>query len=179
MSVPKIIITTDTHFFHRKMEELCGRPKDFEIRIFKALQNVLQPEDILIHLGDIVLSSGQEEKAHDMFIRTLPGRKWLVRGNHDRKSNHWYLRHGWDFVADSFCDRYFGKLVCFSHVPMADTGYDINYHGHFHNTAHRNHEPGLVAIANNKQVLLALEYNNYAPWNLDTLINHPEKYNNK
>jgi len=161
------------------MEELCGRPKDFEVRIFKALQSVLTPEDILIHLGDIVLASGQEAKAHDMFVQTLPGKKWLVRGNHDRKSNNWYLNHGWDFIADSFRDVYFGKVVAFSHVPIADDGYDINIHGHFHNTDHRNHEPALQAIKNPKQYLLALEYNAYQPWNLQTLLEHPEKYNNK
>ena len=159
------------------MEDLCGRPVDFELRIWTALQSVLTAEDTLIHLGDIVLSSGQEAKAHDMFIRTLPGRKWLVRGNHDTKSDNWYLTHGWDFISDSFRNHYFGKLVVFSHVPLVDDGYDINFHGHFHNTDHRSHEPELRAISNPKQRLLALEYNHYQPWNLQTLIQKPEKYN--
>lgn len=174
MSAPKIIISTDTHFGHRKLEELCGRPRDFEVRIFKALKANLAQDDVLIHLGDICI--GRDEQHHAMFIQTLPGRHWLVRGNHDRKSNHWYLSHGWDFVSDSFRDHYFGKMVAFSHVPIADDGYDVNLHGHFHNTDHRNHEPALTAISNPKQVLLALEYNNYQPWNLQTLIEHPEKY---
>ena len=179
MSVPKIILTTDWHIFHEKMIELCGRPVGFEEKIYRGLQAVLQPEDILIHLGDICLKSGKEAEAHERFIKPFPCKKWLVRGNHDRKSNHWYLSHGWDFVADTFRDSYFGKVVAFSHIPMADDGYDINIHGHFHNTDHRNHEPALQAIANSKQYLLALEYNNYQPWNLQTLLEHPEKYNKK
>jgi calcineurin-like phosphoesterase family protein len=164
----KIVLTTDTHFFHRKMEELCGRPRDFEIRIYKALKAILTPEDILIHLGDICI--GRDLEAHAMFIQTLPGKHWLVRGNHDRKSNNWYLNHGWDFISDSFRDVYFGQMVLFSHVPSPDSGYDLNVHGHFHNTDHRNHEPALVAIKNDKQKLLALENHNYQPWLLESII---------
>lgn len=139
----------------------------------------MQPDDVMIHLGDIVVCSGRDEAAHAQFIQTLPGKHWLVRGNHDRKSNNWYLNHGWDFISDSFEDMYFGKRVLFSHVPVADNGYDINFHGHFHNSDHRRHEPALVAIRNDKQILLALEYNNYQPWNLQTLIQKYDKSHNQ
>lgn len=171
-----IWITTDTHFYHDKMLEYCGRPQGFEILIYKRLKAVLHEDDVLIHLGDIVVSSGQEEKAHAQFIQTLPGKHWLMRGNHDRKSNNWYLNHGWDCVAEYLADTYFGKRVVFSHIPLRDHGYDINFHGHFHNSDHRRHEPGLLAIKNDKQKLLALEWNNYQPWSLQTLIEHPQKY---
>lgn len=170
-----IYLTTDWHIYHDKMIEYCGRPEGFENLIFKRLRAVLKDTDVLIHLGDVTVSSGREAEAHEKFIQTLPGKHWLIRGNHDRKSNHWYLSHGWDFVAAFFQDIYFGQNVLFSHVPMADNGYDINIHGHFHNSDHRRQEPALLAIKNDKQHLLALEYNNYQPWNLQTLIQKREK----
>lgn len=164
-----LILSTDTHFFHRKMEEFCGRPKDFEIRIYKALKAILSPEDIFIHLGDICI--GRDLEAHAMFIQTLPGRHWLVRGNHDRKGDVWYMAHGWDFISKEIKLEFYGKKIFLSHIPVKDDGwYDLNIHGHFHNSDHRRHEPELVAIKNDKQILLALENHNYQPWNLETII---------
>jgi len=127
-------IITDTHFNHDKMVEYCGRPKDFELRIEKGLKQ-LTGDDILIHLGDICI--GKDQEIHDRYIKWLPCRKWLIRGNHDKKSNNWYLRNGWDFVADMFSIILFGKEIIFSHRPLGITGDVINIHGHFHNSLQR------------------------------------------
>jgi calcineurin-like phosphoesterase family protein len=48
----KYWVITDTHLGHGKMEEYCGRPKDFEDRILRNLTCV-QESDVLIHLGDV------------------------------------------------------------------------------------------------------------------------------
>lgn len=160
-------IISDTHFGHDKMQEFCGRPNGYEHIILESLHKTMSVSDTLIHLGDICI--GQDAEWHER-LRKVFGRKWLVRGNHDSKSMSWYLDHGWDFVADSFTMDIYGGEILFSHVPKFDTGYMLNIHGHFHNSDHRRHEPELVKIKNTRQVLVAIEYNNYQPYSLKTLV---------
>lgn len=161
-------LTTDTHLGHSKMIEYCDRPENFSEVILRNLRQCVKHEDILIHLGDICIYN--DVKWH-LQLLTVPGRHWLIRGNHDKKSNSWYLEHGWGMVCEQFQDRIFGKRITFSHKPVVWNGeYDINVHGHFHNVDHRRHEPELLAIKNGYQKLLALEYTNYMPITLEKFI---------
>lgn len=156
-------IITDTHFGHvPQMCDYCGRPENYSELILKRL-NVINSNDILIHLGDICF--GNDSHWHERLF-SISCKRWLTLGNHDKKSYAWYLSNGWDFVSQSFTLRVYGKEILFSHVPRTDTGYDLNIHGHFHNNDHRKHEPELVAIKNDKQILLAMEFNNYQPYSL-------------
>lgn len=163
----KIYLITDTHFGHAKMTEFCGRPKDFELKIVENL-SVVRDEDLLIHLGDICI--GNDSRWSEIFTQDVHGKKWLIRGNHDNKTITWYLEHGWDFVGDSIELIYLGRRITLSHIPVIDDGYDINIHGHFHNSSHRSHEPHLLAIKNDKQKLLAIENTDYKPVLLEDFI---------
>ena len=98
-----IWLTTDTHFNHDKMLEYCDRPMGFEYIIYNNLAESVKEGDLLFHLGDV--SFGKDEEMHQRFIQPLPCNKVLVKGNHDKKSNSWYLDNGWDFVCDLFIDR--------------------------------------------------------------------------
>lgn len=168
----KIWIISDTHFNHQAMIEYCNRPLNFEKRIYTQLC-LLDKEDILIHLGDICL--GKDQDMHDKYISNIPCKKILVRGNHDHKSNTWYLNNGWTFICKTFRDKYFGKKILFSHKPMIDDGYDLNLHGHFHNSNHHMHEPELIAIKNNKQHCFILEHTSYSPRTLESIITQINK----
>ena len=159
-------ITTDTHLGHDAMIQYCGRPEDHSELILRRHRAAIKPTDILIHLGDICIY--RDEYWHKQIMDSIPGKKWLVKGNHDRKSDHWYLTHGWDFVAEKIYLRRFGALIALSHIPIKDDGYDINIHGHFHNSDHRRHEPELVAIRNDKQRLVMVEHS-YAPIDLQRI----------
>jgi calcineurin-like phosphoesterase family protein len=177
----QIYITTDTHFGHKKMTEYCGRPDNFEELIFKSLQKV-PIGNTLIHLGDFCF--GEDERWNNKFINenTHFFNKILVKGNHDNKSDNWYLDRGWDFVCDSFSIVYKGKKILFSHEPKNILSYDFNIHGHFHNALprllkkefvvpteeERNKE--VLSILTDKHRLLSLEETNYKPALLETLI---------
>ena len=156
-------IITDTHFGHENIVSWCQRPADHEARMMKNLKSTVRENDILIHLGDVAWRD--IEHWHMELLSIKAKRKWLVRGNHDKKSILRYLDYGWDFCADSFSLNMYGKNILFSHKPQIDSGYDINIHGHFHNADHRRHEPELVAIKNDKQVLLMVEHD-YRPFSL-------------
>lgn len=165
----KIWVITDTHFNHtQRMMDLCGRPADYEQRLFDAMM-AIPAEDVLIHLGDVAL--GNEKEMHEKYIKPLQCKKWLARGNHDSKSNKWYLENGWDFVAYEIRDKYFGKKVVFTHIPIAADGvWEKNIHGHFHNTTHRSQEPAMVALYTENHIKVAVEETDYKPVLLENLL---------
>ncbi len=170
----KIWIIADTHFNHYDLIPDCGRAKDFEDLIWEGLDKI-RDIDILIHLGDICL--GQDQEVHNRLKEYKFG-KILVRGNHDSKSNNWYLNNGWSFVCEQFKDTYFSKEILFSHKPIEwKNDYDINLHGHFHNIDEKYHEEELVAIKNQYQALFALEHFDYRPVLLEEFLRNKNLIN--
>jgi len=166
----KYMLTTDTHFNHDRIKEYCGRPDNFEALIVKGWSILDPAKHTLIHLGDICI--GKETEAHEKYIMPLKVKKILVKGNHDGKSVSWYLEHGWDWVCESMVFERGGKKILFSHEPKVWDGYwDLNIHGHFHNTNHRREEAELKKdLMVSGQRLLALEHNDYQLWDLDKVL---------
>lgn len=158
---PKTWIITDTHFNHTKMIELCGRPENFTEVIIKNWQKTVGDEDTVIHLGDVIFNRAGELKDINA---SLPGRKILIRGNHDMERSHWYTRRGFSVVC-------FGMVYAhayFTHKPAKILPEDctVNIHGHLHNTSHRDAEYEQRPWHR----LLALENENYAPVLLDSFL---------
>lgn len=156
-----IWITTDTHFSHKQLVEY-GRPADFEEKIKKGLIRNVKKDDLLIHLGDVCI--GNDIENNNWFKKELGCRTYLVRGNHDNKSISWYIKNGWDVVADRLDITMFGKRMCFTHMPVAWDGYfNVNYHGHFHDTDRRRNDAEFSKIMSGYNKLISLEASNYQP----------------
>lgn len=162
----KFFVIADTHFGHTKIHEYCGRPAGFEDKILGNISRLGRTYDTLIHLGDVCF--GRDAHWHMMLKIAWSGKKWLIRGNHDHKSNQWYMQNGWDFVGEMATLNMFGKNILFSHKPFQDIGYDINIHGHYHNSEIRKQELELRKINNSKQKLVMIEHE-YCPYNLEDL----------
>ena len=98
----KIWIITDTHLGHDNMVAYCGRPINHSDLILENLRNTIRSGDVFIHLGDICF--GDDENWHKALMCRIPigVKKILIKGNHDKKSNHWYLEHGWDFALRKY-----------------------------------------------------------------------------
>jgi calcineurin-like phosphoesterase family protein len=166
------VIVPDTHFGNNKLEE-C-RFKGFSERVLKNITHSVPENGVLVHIGDVCF--GDDALWHSK-ITGLPlrpfKRKVLVRGNHDGKTDNWYMSHGWDFVCESFTIERFNKRILFSHMPLRDSGYDINVHGHFHDFKKeiiQTREPRIFALLNEKHYLVALEKTNYMPVRLEYIV---------
>jgi calcineurin-like phosphoesterase family protein len=113
---------------------------------------------------------GRDEEMHELYIKPYRFKKILVRGNHDHRSDNWYLNHGWDFVVSTFSARYFGCDLIFSHRPMGEVpeGH-LNIHGHLHD----GHRDGYSSWAKDsfKHKLVALELQGYEAINLRRFLN--------
>lgn len=159
----QIWLTTDTHFGHANMVKLCHRPEDFEKRIIDNWCQVVRPEDIVIHLGDV---TWHVKDYLDNVVAKLPGKKILVRGNHDEKSLMYYMKHGFDLAVDSLSMKYRGLDILFTHEPKIFHEHDINIHGHLHTNTLELSEPYSLYY------LISLENNGYTMTNLDALVRH-------
>lgn len=80
-----IFFTSDQHFGHSNIINLCSRPfKDVDEMNEALVDNynaVVGPKDFVYHLGDFALGKIHTSLAHG---RRLNGRKALIVGNHDR-----------------------------------------------------------------------------------------------
>lgn len=163
--MPRPAITwliTDTHFYHNEMVELCGRPVECEKIVMRQLKHAIAPQDLLIHLGDVIFYKYPQLKE---MLDTVSCRKVLVMGNHDHKSRGWYMRNGFDFVMDAFV---LGNVV-FSHRPMEvlPSGTEYNVHGHLHLNIHRVEEEWYDPKVHRH---LALELVDYKPVKLHEFL---------
>jgi calcineurin-like phosphoesterase family protein len=80
-----MFFTSDTHFGHQRIIELCNRPFDSvdemnEVMIERWNETV-SPGDTVYHLGDVALGKIAESLP---LVGRLNGHKILVPGNHDR-----------------------------------------------------------------------------------------------
>ena len=158
----KIFVIADTHFGHRKLVEVGDRPEDFSEQIIAHWERLVQADDMVIHLGDVVVSPDPRWWER---VRALPGRKILVRGNHDRHPHGWYIEQGFTFACDAFCWNGSGLRLLFTHAPAAlNREFDLNLHGHLHLCRHRGGPPSP------KHRLISLELLDYEPALLEAFL---------
>lgn len=164
-----IWIIPDTHFYHTNIAKYCDRPIGWQDKIIKQWNYCIKLDDLVIHLGDVMLCNNKQYKAEfKKLITSLNGNKILVRGNHDKETLHWYMNNGFIFACN-----FFGyQDILFSHKPMElISGYGYNVHGHFHNADKERWEKPLLKIRSDRHLLLILENNEYKPFSIQKIIN--------
>lgn len=160
-------VTSDWHLGHVNIKKFCKtRPDNFEEVILNNYTAVVKDEDRVFFLGDMVW----HQRWWPIF-RALPGKKILVRGNHDKGSHARLARlGGFLTVEEPFLK--FGDILM-SHVPMGHPdkdarfaewrqatmdefnrgGYRVNYHGHTHE----------YVIPDTRYVNCCVEVNDFGP----------------
>lgn len=132
----KINLTSDSHLFHHNILKYCNRPfasvYDMHQHIIAEWNSVVQPDEIVIHLGDYICG-GTFEQVKEITDQ-LNGYKILIMGNHDRKSKGWFRDVGFNRV---FKHRWNMGMYCFSHRPqeatyLTENKIRYNLHGHSH-----------------------------------------------
>jgi calcineurin-like phosphoesterase family protein len=83
--MPEIFFTSDTHFNHAKIIELCERPfdtvEDMDEAMIANWNSRVSRGDIVYHLGDFTFARSKAEV--ERYVRRLNGQKHLILGNHD------------------------------------------------------------------------------------------------
>lgn len=120
----------DMHFDDERILRYENRPfeqvKEMNEHMIENWNRVVKEEDEVYVVGDI----GNEE-----IISLLHGIKYLVKGNHDVKSNKWYRNCGFEEVYDK--PVILNEFWIISHEPLyvnENMPY-ANIFGHVHNSA--------------------------------------------
>jgi len=150
-------IIADTHFFHANIGRYCNRPDDWQARIIQNWNHLVQPDDSVLHLGDLALARKADVK---VLVDQLWGQIFMLRGNHDRFSKTFYQSLGITLVPDPYEMHHPSDLkIVFSHRPILPLEPDIlNFHGHIHN----NPTPELGS----QHINMSVEVREYQPWRL-------------
>ena len=157
----KYWIVSDTHFSHDMLVNAGLRPYNADELMIKHWKNQVSPEDLVSHLGDVAWPRAWETSV----IKSLPGRKILVMGNHDKKSAQWYMENGFEVACNHFMLRYGGFDMVFTHKPWVNHPYDVNIHGHYHN----NFNP-VIYKEHPELYCISMEVLNYAPMSMNRLV---------
>lgn len=128
-----IYFIADTHFSEENIMRYENRPfQDVEGMNCALVANwngIVKENDIVYVLGDFG-AGGQEA----FFLSRLNGTKYLVKGNHDTKSNDYYREAGFQEVYD--CPIIMDSFWILSHEPLyvnSNMPY-ANLFGHVHNS---------------------------------------------
>src|ERR1039458_9188740 len=130
-------VTSDQHWNHARIVEFepvrLTLPADHNQVMIERWCEVVADDDTVIHLGDVCLGKKEDFAA---ISELLPGRKFLMRGNHDRAPASFYEQHGFTLIPEFWLD-YRGYRVRFQHRPDYDRVFvcypkTLVVHGHVH-----------------------------------------------
>jgi calcineurin-like phosphoesterase family protein len=119
--------TSDLHFGHKNIQKFrleISSSEDNEQRIIRDWANKVTKRDDVYVLGDAAFTMDSVK-----LFTALPGRKFLVRGNHDELDTQVYLKY---FNSIYGLKKY--KEFWLSHAPIHPNELrgKINLHGHVH-----------------------------------------------
>ena len=112
--------TADLHLNHENIIRHCNRPfrtsQEMDGHYIASLREHVAAEDDLWILGDFAFArnAGDRDRVCHLFDQ-IPGRRHLVRGNHDHKAT---LRLDWTSVSDIAEIEEEGQRLVLCHYPM-------------------------------------------------------------
>ena len=129
-----VYFTADMHFGHRAIINMQNRPfesvEEMDRILLQNYNSVVRQNDTVYILGDICHHMKIEDA--DNLIRKMNGRKYLIKGNHDKNYDPRLFADMQDFMTASVNGQYFAMM----HYPMLSwpkkNSRSIQVHGHIH-----------------------------------------------
>jgi calcineurin-like phosphoesterase family protein len=164
----RIFVTADTHFRHAEALSIFERPfasaDEMDDAMIAAINEVVGPKDVLLHLGDFMVKhggrawdEGELQVAERLRDRITCKRIYLVRGNHDPQGEKRFDRL-FESVDDIISGRGIAGIderVVFFHYPIdqwqgrPNGGFHLHGHVHGHGTkVARRHDVGVDSREN-------------------------------
>lgn len=164
---PDTWIISDTHFGHKNIIKYCGRPMNHNELMIKKWKSLVREEDDVLHLGDFSVWYGETEDYWLNIATTLPGNKFMLRGNHDLRKPTQYAKRDITMIPE-FVQEIDYERILFSHFPDVTRigDWDVNIHGHIHNNAL---DP-VLARTNRRYINVSIEMMDYKPTRLRDIL---------
>lgn len=157
----KIWIISDTHFNHQFMINKWIRPDSYQWILLMQWHKYVGRNDTIIHLWDVIFSRPSELW---WILNKLPGYKILVKGNHDKNKDNWYLSQWFHEVHEEYFMTFnWDDIIHLTHKPII-TKHAINVSWHLHNYKWNNtfRHPECLNL-NYKSRVYSCELENYKP----------------
>ena len=166
-----IYFTSDHHFGHANVIRHCDRPftsvEEMDEALISNWNNTVTPTDDIYILGDFTMRPAAE--AYN-YLSRLNGRKYFIKGNHDRFLKNTKLYDGvFEWVKDYHVLRHDGHKIVLFHYPIAEwDGYfrgAIHLYGHIHNSQKSNDRASNWLAFN-----VGVDVNELKPVSMDEII---------
>jgi calcineurin-like phosphoesterase family protein len=157
-----IWFTSDWHIGDHRLQ-LMRRPFQNHDEMFEVIRknhnNLVKKNDTVYVLGDVCF---REAQSYIPLIKTMHGKKILIKGNHDKNFDNNYLKHYFDEIYEdgSGLELDFDDLKLYlTHYPSTSRKDRFNLVGHVHDAW--KFMPNMINVA--------VDSNNFRPVNLDTI----------
>ena len=134
-----VLVWSDLHLGHANVIEYQERPfldvGDMDEEIWRSWERSVQPESVLVLVGDVAMGDAVCEATWERIRRTPGRRRHLVIGNHDLTGEGEVRTHGFDDVWSVMTSAGDPPLL-WTHYPLREVpeGH-VNIHGHEHGKA--------------------------------------------
>ena len=136
----KIFYIADTHFFHENIIKFDKRPfadvNEMNDTIRSNWNRTVKPDDTVYILGDY---SWKFKDEHIEFLKSLNGRKRLIKGNHDKATHSSKFKRLFEQITDyeKVLDGEDTVILC--HYPIiaydgSFRGRNVHLYAHVHKT---------------------------------------------
>ena len=177
-----IWFTSDTHFcdedimrFEPILPENAHTRADLDEYIIEQWNSVVQPEDIVYHLGDVGKFSSEADAK--WIIKRLNGDKYLIMGNHDYEINNsgmpYAARNFWEYSGFlmAYTNRFFlDEYTILTHKPPQFTNAPYLWlFGHVHTSQ-------LYRTVTRNAICVCADRWNFTPVSIDTIQEHSKMF---
>lgn len=115
----QVWFTSDTHFWHENIIRYCNRPfhnaQEMNAELIHRWRETVPEDGIVFHLGDF--AHGSSRLWNDILC-ALPGRKYLILGNHDMKCIRQGFMSHFEMVVQQMTIRVDGQAIILNHNPF-------------------------------------------------------------
>jgi calcineurin-like phosphoesterase family protein len=172
-----IYFTADTHFCHGNIIGSCARPfsttDEMNNEMIGRWNSVVTERDEIYILGDFMYKGSAKEA--NRILSILKGKKYLVKGNHDRYLELTDFNHGaFEWVKEYYMLKHDGIKIVLFHYPMLtwDGSFhgSIHLYGHVHNSGIQHPEFGeKLKILGPRAVNVGVDVNDFYPVSIKTI----------
>jgi calcineurin-like phosphoesterase family protein len=170
--------TSDLHFGHENVIRHCNRPfasaSEMDEALIQNWNETVTPKDEIYILGDLTMRPAKE--AHG-YLSRLSGRKYLIRGNHDRFLKQ-FAPYESDFawIKDYHVLVVNGRRIVLFHFPVLEWDQShrgaIHLYGHVHNSKVSGQR---LAVLGDRAFNVGVDVNGFRPVSLDEILQRAEK----
>ncbi len=165
-----IFFTADTHFNHANMIKHESRPfeniENMNKKMIEKWNNKVNKNDKIYILGDFVWCRPNE------IVPELNGKKYLIRGNHDKQISEKYF----EWIKDYYVLKYNKLRFVLFHYPIFR--WDRCHYGDYHLYGHVHSNEKSNSFMNNLNAYnVGVDVNNYEPVSIDEIVSKLKNLN--